>query len=401
MAKTMLITRVFPPQIGGNGQWMWELYSRLPCDQYVVVTNQVAGSADFDRTHNLQVVRLPFDLRSWGALGFRPALAYYRLYRRLSELMDEQKFTSIHASNFLPEGFLAWMLFRRFKLPYTVYVHGEELNIAATSRELSWMTRQVYRDAAQVICNSVNTANLLKSGWPVAPERVHVMHPGVDTQTFRPAPPDPNTRHQFGWHDRPVILTVGRLMKRKGHEQIIHVLPDIANSIPDVLYAIVGDGEERDALERLVVELALKKHVVFHGELNRRDLVSAFQQCDVFALPNRDHAGDIEGFGIVLLEAQACGKPVVAGDSGGTIEAMNSRSGRIIPNDQPGELVETLVGLLRHREQREQMGTAGREWVVRNFDWSGLAEQAAELFEGRSKPYGRPTQTSRTLVTSQ
>jgi phosphatidylinositol alpha-1,6-mannosyltransferase len=293
------------------------------------------------------------------------------------------------------------MLHRRFKLPYVVYVHGEELNIAGTSRELTWMTRRVYRDAERVICNSRNTAKLLQDGWPVSADRVHVMHPGVDTQLFQPAPRHPSTRCRLGWDDRPVILTVGRLLKRKGHERVIRALPKIANSIPDILYAIVGDGNERAKLHQLVADLGLKTHVMFHGELDRCGLIHAYQQCDLFALPNCDDAGDFEGFGIVLLEAQACGKPVVAGESGGTVEAMNvPYSGRIIQNSEPNELVQTLVELLGDREQLEQMGRAGRQWTVNNFDWSILAEHAARFFSDRWPPDETASESHQTLVGS-
>jgi phosphatidylinositol alpha-1,6-mannosyltransferase len=141
--------------------------------------------------------------------------------------------------------------------------------------------------------------------------------------------------------------------------------------------------------------------VVFHGELNHLDLVSVYQQCDVFALPNHGDAGDIEGFGIVLLEAQACGRPVVAGESGGTIEAMNSpRSGHVIPSLQRKKLVRTLVDLLGDGEQRERMGQEGREWVVKNFDWPILAEQASLLFSGRVRQPDRSSETDRILVAS-
>jgi len=385
MNKTLVISRVFPPQVGGNGRWMWELYSRMPPGECLVAAAQFPGSESFDQPNELPVLRVPMQLSSWGILGWRRCAAYYAIYAQLHRIARERSIQSIHASNCLPEGFLAWMLSRRLGLPYLVYVHGEELNITSKSRELTWMVGRVFRDAAQLISNSQNTSQLLCKTWPVVAERVYVMHPGVDTEKFRPAPYNSEARRKLRWNDRSIVLTVGRLVKRKGHERIIRALPQISRSVPDVLYAIVGDGDERQCLQQVVTDLALNDRVVFHGELDSRDLVSAYQQCDVFAMPNHEVQGDFEGFGIVFLEAQACGKPVIAGDSGGTVEAINSpRSGLIIRNGQSDELSQTLIDLFLDRERRERMGRAGRDWVEMNFDWRLLVKEACRVFAGAS-----------------
>jgi glycosyltransferase involved in cell wall biosynthesis len=154
-------------------------------------------------------------------------------------------------------------------------------------------------------------------------------------------------RDGLGWGDRPVILTVGRLQKRKGHDQLILALPKIRQAIPDVLYSIVGEGEERSSLESLVAREGLGDHVQFVGHPNDEELVRCYQQCDLFVLPNRQVAKDIEGFGMVLLEAQACGKPVVAGASGGTAETMRiPETGHVVPCDTPEHLADLVVKLL-------------------------------------------------------
>jgi phosphatidylinositol alpha-1,6-mannosyltransferase len=386
MAKTLVISRVFPPEVGGNGRWMWELYSRLPPGEFLVVAAQFHGAELFERPNELPVIRLPMQLSSWGILGWRRSAAYYAIYVRLRRIACEQAIQAIHASNCLPEGVLAWMLSRRLGLPYLVYVHGEELNIAAQSRELTWMVGRVYRDAAQLIANSRNTAQLLCETWPESAKRVYVMHPGVDTEKFKPAPYNPEDRRKLRWDNRSVVLTVGRLMKRKGHERIIRALPQISRSVPNVLYAIVGDGDERQRLMQVVADLALNDRVVFHGELDSHDLVTAYQQCDVFAMPDHEVQGDFEGFGMVFLEAQASGKPVIAGDSGGAGEAINSpHSGLIVRSDRSDELSQTLIHLFLDRERRERMGRAGRDWVVRNFDWRLLVKEACRIFANASR----------------
>src|SRR5262249_56405909 len=137
---------------------------------------------------------------------------------------------------------------------------------------------------------------------------VTVRHPGVDTGGFVPAPPDPAARARLGWHGRRVILTVGALQKRKGQDMLIRALPAIRARCPEVLYAVAGEGWERPYLEALVDELGVRGAVQFRGIPEDDDLIRCYQQCDLFALPNRRIGWDFEGFGIVLLEAQACGK---------------------------------------------------------------------------------------------
>jgi phosphatidylinositol alpha-1,6-mannosyltransferase len=381
MGKTLVISRVFPPEVGGNGRWMWELYSRLPRDEYLIAAGQYPGDQSFDAAHGLSIVRLPLHLDSWGAFGWRRGTAYYGLHSTLRRVVREHKIERVHASNCLPEGFLAWTLRRRIGLPYLVFAHGEELAIAATSRELEWMARRAYGDAALVIANSRNTARMLVDRWNVSAANVCVIHPGIDTHEYRPVPPDPSERRRLGWHNRRVILTVGRLMKRKGHAAVLRAMPEISRSIPDVLYAIVGDGEERASLEQLSNDLKLKDRVLFHGELDNERVKIAHQQSDLFVMANREVDGEVEGFGIVLLEAQACGKPVIAGDSGGTAEAVNApHTGRIVPQDRPDELARTIVELLRDQALCERMGRLGREWVERRFDWTVLVPQVSAAF---------------------
>jgi phosphatidylinositol alpha-1,6-mannosyltransferase len=274
-------------------------------------------------------------------------------------------------------------------VPYTCYVHGEELHFPG--RELAWLRRRVFRGAAMVIANSRNTWRLLRDEWDVPEGKLRLMYPGVDVERFVPAERDVEARARLGWGNRKVVLTVGRLQKRKGHDMLIRALPEIRRSVPDVLYAIVGDGDERKSLERLVVELGLAEFVQFRGETSDEELIRCYQQCDLFVLPNRDVNGDFEGFGMVLLEAQACGKPVVAGASGGTAETMSiPETGQVVCCDRPDELAMLVSQLLANEALRGTMGEAARAWAVERFSWESLSRQAYELFFGEPAPSASP-----------
>lgn len=381
--RRLLVTEVFPPQAGGSGRWLSELYRRLPHENLVIAAGQHPQQAEYDRVHDLSITRLPLHFSSWGLLGLASLKQYYSAYRALKKLVKQHRIEVLHCGKCLPEGLLAWFLQRRFGLPYICYVHGEELSIAAGSRELFWWASRVLRGAARVIANSQNTASLLRGAWGVGESQIRVLHPGADTEYFRPAPRSDQVRVGLGWRGRRVVLTVGRLQKRKGHDMLIRALPEVRRAVPDVLYAIIGDGEERAALEALVGQLDLGGHVQFLGEVPDATSLSCYQQCDLFALPNRQVGDDFEGFGMVLVEAQACGTPVLAGNSGGTSETMElGRTGFVIPCETPGPLASFLAELLGMPERLVDMGRAARTWAVQAFDWEALCRQAESLFEG-------------------
>jgi phosphatidylinositol alpha-1,6-mannosyltransferase len=378
--KSLLITEVFPPQTGGSGRWLYELYRRLPAGSASVAAGEYAGAEEFDREQALRIERMPLSWANWGFFSPRGSSQYWGAMRRLMKRVQAERPQAIHCGKVLPEGWLAWMIKLRTGLPYWIYVHGEELAYGKQSRELGWMMRRVFAAASGVIANSRNTAELLAEEWRLPAAKLHTLNPGVDAGRFCPADRDRDVRERLGWGERPVVLTVGRLQKRKGQDMLIRALAAIRVHVPDVLYSIVGDGDQRGTLESLVGELGLAEHVEFRGEPGDAELIDCYQQCDLFVLPNRTVDGDFEGFGMVLVEAQACGRPVIAGDSGGTRETMRvGQTGLIVDCTRPELLAAAVVELLSDAARRGQMGKAAREHVLECFDWPRLASQAAGI----------------------
>jgi phosphatidylinositol alpha-1,6-mannosyltransferase len=297
-------------------------------------------------------------------------------------LVRQHSINQIHCGTLLPEGWIGLLAKRRFGIPYLCYVHGEELNIGRQSRELGWMMRKVLRSAHMVIANSRNTATVLQSQWSVSDSQLRLMHPGVDIERFVPAARSAEVRRRLGWDNRPVVLTVGRLQARKGQDHFILSMDQIRRAQPNLLYVIIGDGEQRAYLEQLGRQRGLQESVQLRINCDDEDLIHCYQQCDLFALPNREVNGDFEGFGMVLLEAQACGRPVLAGTSGGTAETLlPGKTGRVVRCEQTEPLARAVIDLLSDRQKLETMGQAARQWVVERFDWKVLSRQASELFE--------------------
>lgn len=379
--KILLLTEVFPPQHGGSGRWFWEIYHRFPTDVVQVAAGLYPDADVFDEQHDLQISRLPLTLSTWGVASWTGFKGYWNSVRRVIKIVRRDRITMLHTGRSLPEGVMAMTVKMLTGIPYVCYVHGEDINTAWSSRELVMLTRQALHRANLCIANSHNTARLLREDWDVPEANIQVIHPGVDTERFIPAARSKEARQALQWGARPVILTVGRLQQRKGHDIFLQSLPAIKETFPNVLYSIIGDGQERSRLQKLVEELKLQDNVEFRGETTDSELVSCYQQCDLFALPNREVDGDIEGFGMVLLEAQACGTPVLAGDSGGTAETMCvGETGLIVDCTTTEKLSLAVVELLSDNERRARMGVAARNWVVQRFDWSALAREASRLF---------------------
>jgi phosphatidylinositol alpha-1,6-mannosyltransferase len=379
--KTLVVSDNFPPKKGGSGRWFWEIYRRLPREQFVIAAGEAPDQEAFDRKHDLRVERVPLTLKSWGIKNWEGMSGYWSATTRLARLVRSERVGFVHCGRVLPEGVMALTLKWRFGVPYLCYVHGEDVTTARESREYVFLVRQVLRGASLLIANSRNTQRILCDEWAVPRERVQVLHPGVDSTRFVPASRDCAIRQAMGWGTRRVVLTVGRLQKRKGHDQMIRALRLLRDEFPELLYCIIGDGEERGELERLIRSEQVQEQVQLLGEADDARLIAAYQQCDLSILPNRQIGEDIEGFGMVLLEAQACGKPVIAGASGGTSEAVNAPlTGLVVPCETPEGIATAMAPLLRDEARRLAMGRAAREWAAGKFEWSALAVQAGSVF---------------------
>lgn len=338
-------------------------------------------AAEFDRTHTLSVVRWPLTLNSWGLFSFSGLKQYLSLFSLLSNLIRKEKITRIHCGRSIPEGVLCWLAWKLKRIPYLCYIHGEELATYQTSKELKWLSMRVFEGARMLIVNSKNTCALISVYIPSCRHKIRILNPGVDTGYFKPHSPDPVVKKRLGWDDRVVVLSVGRLQKRKGHDHTILAMEYVRERIPNILYAIIGDGKELEYLKDLTAKKNLNHSVLFMGEMQDSALLECYQQCDLFVLANREVNGDIEGFGMVLVEAQACGRPVIAGDSGGTSETMiPGTTGLIVDCRDPKILADAICSVLGDMNKSQEMGKRAREWVQNTFEWNHLVTKARDLF---------------------
>ena len=381
MKKTLLLTENFPPKEGGSGRWFWELYSRLPNDKVLIVANDTPEGREFDKTHELDIVRIELESTEWGLASTKGLGFYWETIRKVLKLIKEHGIEEVHCGRVIPEGVIARALKLLAGARYNCFVHGEDVETAATSREHSLLVKNVCKNASMLICNSENTANIVRKLGFDSGSKCEVLHPGVDTSRFEVAAPDTSFRQKMGWSGKRVLLTVGRLQRRKGQDFLIKSMPALLKEFPDLFYAVVGRGECYDELISLVDQHKLHDNVCVYPDMDDEALIKCYQQCDIFILPNRTIDNDIEGFGMVLVEAQVCGKPVIAGDSGGTRETMNiGKTGHIIDCSSTENLLKELSPILRNREIVDgEVDIA--DYAKKRFNWDQHVAKAKRLFK--------------------
>lgn len=373
----LVITELYLPTKGGTAVWFDEVYRRLGGKEIHVVTADVPGADVHDRNHPNTIHRLK--LRRVGWLKPESLGMYAKIFVRSLQVMWSQPIDGIHAGRVLPEGLVGLMLARIFRKPLVVYAHGEEITTWRQPVKFRVM-KATYRHADKVIANSEFTRDeLLKLG--VNPARIVLIYPGVDTDRFRPGLPCQDLKRAIGLGpSQKLLLSVGRLSRRKGFDMVIQALPKVLNSGVDAHYALIGIGEDWEFLHRLANECEVADRVHFLGHVPAEDLPRWYNACDIFVMPNREINGDTEGFGMVFIEAAACGKPSIAGKAGGTGAAVvDGETGVRIDGGNLEDLSRSIVALLKDVRLPQAMGASALRRAANHFGWERIAERTQEV----------------------
>lgn len=366
--KVLLLTWDYPPAHGGIQIWMFELARRLPDARVTVFARAATGDAGFDAGARIRVRRLRSAVRG-------PVPWVFRLCGATLRSCIVARPDLIVCGHVLAAP-AALVVRRVFGVPYVVFAYGYEIRRRRRQRIVS----RLLRGADMVIaCSRFTRSAVLGHG--VAPERVRVLHPGVDPDRFRPELGG-RAAHPNG--DARIMLSVARLTELyKGHDTAIRALPLIKAKCPDARYVIAGDGPLGDYLVRLARSVGVERDVVFLGELADEALADLYRSSDVLVLLSRESAseGGAEGFGIVSLEAAACGKPVVAGRSGGLLDAVvDGETGILVDPLDTGAAAQAIVSVLQDPALARRLGEAGRRRVLEGFTWDAMAAEARRLF---------------------
>ncbi len=386
MARTLLVTNDFPPRAGGIQNYLQALVDRLPAGEVAVYAPAWPGAAEFDAALPYPVHRHPTSL-----MLPLPAVA-----RRAAALARAHEATTAWFGAAAPLALLGPGLRRAAGIRRVVAsTHGHEVgwSMLPAARQV---LRRIGRDADAVTVVSRYTRGRIASAFGPA-AALEPLPPGVDAQLFRPDPVARATlRRRYGLGDAPVVTCVSRLVARKGQDQLVRALPLVRARVPGARLLLVGDGADAPRLRRLADAHGVAEHVVFTGAVAAADLPAHHAVGDVFALPCRTRGGglDVEGLGIVLLEASASGLPVVAGDSGGAPETVQDGvTGHVVGGRDLPALVASLTGLLADPARARAMGAAGREWMLRDWALPALVRRLHGLLAGApaSTPTADPT----------
>lgn len=378
--RIALLTDAFLPHAGGSRVYYFNLYTRLAREfrqSVFVLTTRTASATLFDRVATFpgfKIVRRSGPLPDW---RIQRVTAVIRVFCEALVLRISGRADMLHAGDLFPQGLAcAWMKML-LGTPYLVFAHGEEITQTSRFRFQPAVRDLIYRRAdAVVAANDFARGLLLKSG--VESDRIHTIYPGVDSVRFSPR--STAAAEECGPTRRLTMLSVGRLVPHKGHRILLEALSALPAAIPRPRYLIAGDGPEREGLIAQAKTLGLANDVMFLGKVSEEELAGLYNACDVFALANCDRRGCVEGFGMVFLEAGACGKPVLAGRTGGTAGAVvEGVTGLMFDPEDSEEVSSALNQMLGSAELRRRMGQAGRQRAIQRFSWDESARRLHDV----------------------
>jgi phosphatidylinositol alpha-1,6-mannosyltransferase len=365
--RHLLVTNDFPPKVGGIQTYLWELWRRLPPATFAVLTTAHPDAPAFDAAQPFRVERVPGTVL-WPTPDLR---------RRIDAMAADLDAGFVVLDPALPLGAVGPQLAR----PYLVVAHGAEIPVAARIPVVGAVLARVLRGGAGAVAGGNYAAAELTraAGRPVD---VAAIPPGVDTRRFVPVPePErPAIRRSLGLpEDGPLVVNVGRLVPRKGADVLIEAVARLRSLHPDLTLAVAGAGRDRQRLERLATQR--RAPVRFLGRVADDRLPALYACADVFAAPNRARWGGLEqeGFGIVFVEAAACGIPQVAGDSGGAPEAVvHGETGLLVERPgNPSEVASALERLIGDPPERCRLGRQSRRRAEDLFAYDVLAARLA------------------------
>ncbi|MEU5085916.1 glycosyltransferase family 4 protein [Streptomyces sp. NPDC021356] len=379
MHKTLVVTNDFPPRPGGIQAFLHNMALRLEPERLVVYASTwkrsaegVRATAAFDAEQPFTVVRD----RTTMLLPTPDAT------RRAAGLLREHGCTSVWFGAAAPLGLMAPALRRAGAERLVATTHGHEAGWAQLPAARQLLRRVGESTDTITYLGEYTRSRIAAALTPGAASRMVRLPPGVDEKTFHPGSGGHELRARLGLAGRPVVVCVSRLVRRKGQDTLIRSMPAILAAEPDAVLLIVGGGPYEKDLRRLARETGVAASVRFTGPVPWSELPAHYGAGDVFAMPCRTRRGglDVEGLGIVYLEASATGLPVVAGDSGGAPDAvLDGETGWVVRGDAPEETADRITTLLGDPELRRRMGERGRRWIEEKWRWDLLAERLEEL----------------------
>ena len=375
--RLAMITQDFPPDIGGTQRYALELANRLAasCGDFLLLAPDIPGGSSFDAELDFEVQRV----------GGSYNLHWYHAYRRLSNLRATRPFDAV-----LHIQWSTALLTNRLRngsrpIPNVIIAHGRELLFNPFSggplnAAYQALRRSVLSRSAAIVAISDQTATIARRLAAATP--VTIVYNGTDPEKMKP---DPSVANPFRRPGQRIILSMSRLVYRKGVDLLIRALPAVRARVGDVRLLVAGAGPEEAALHELANETEVRAHVDFVGATPPEGAARYYNMCDVFAMCARESHTDIEGFGLVYLEANACLKPVVGSRVGGVPSAIvDGETGFLVDAEDVGQISDALSRILLDDELARRMGEAGRRRVVEYYNWDRIHDEVLALLKSKT-----------------
>lgn len=376
--RLALITQDFTPAVGGIETYSLELAKRFYqwSDYFCVIAPRNEGAVEKDQQLEFDVwrVKTKNSLLGWAALLSIPQ----RIHANKIDSVFHTQWMTLPVSVFMKKTGIIKNIY--------VAAHARELfnpfpKNSFTARLYHWYKLQMFKHVDRFFPVSDYTKGLLRNDG-IPDEKIEIVINGTNPDFFKPEQPDNSIVKELGLTDKKVLLTITRLVSRKGIDTVLRAMPGIVHEFPDVKYVVVGEGPQGQELKKITSELGLEKHVIFAGKVPYDRIVDYYNLCDIFIMPSKTEIPDVEGFGIVFLEANACAKPVIGSKSGGIPSAvLDNQTGLLVKEGSISELEAATIKLLKDSELAEQLGQNGRKRVLEQANWDASARRIFSMIQ--------------------
>ncbi|MDO9399090.1 MAG: glycosyltransferase family 4 protein [bacterium] len=358
--KTLLFTLEYPPWRGGVANYYGNLVKYWPEPSEVFVLDKKNGL-----------------INNW----------FFALLK-LWQVVKQKKINYVLVGQILPLGTATYLISKIIKIKYAVFLHGMDFTFAVQRPEKRWLIKRILKNSDKIICCNNYVAGLAQKFYPEIKNKVVVVNPGVELNNQLAITNYELLKKKYSLDNKIILLSIGRLVKRKGFLEVIESLPEVLEKIPNLVYVIIGDGVELNNLQTKISELKLSDKVFIITNVNDQERNNWLNLCDIFIMPAKDINGDFEGFGIVYLEANMAGKPVIAGNSGGVGDAVidnfngllvGSLASKALEAKLPKSLSNVIIELAEDPSLRQKLGEQGRQRAIKEFNWNKQARKILNI----------------------
>lgn len=356
MKKTLIITNDFLPNRGGVANYWQNLCQNLPFDMFIVYTKDLG-----------QLPKLEYKI-----VKFKDQ--WLKLFNQILQIIKNHQIDQIIPAQPLPYGTIALILKKFYKIPYILSFHGMDIIYAQKQWRKKFLVTKIIKNADKIICNSEFTKQKVldccqtKAGFEIIYPCSNLSHKsGIDFT---------NILQKYNLQNKEIILSVGRLEKRKGFDMVIESLPEILKKQPNASYIIIGSGQELSYLQNIIKQLNLESKVQILQNIDNNELKHFYAACDLFVNPDRNIDGDVEGFGIVFLEAAIFAKPAICGNESGSAEAVLDKiTGFHVDPRNKKQIASAVIKLLENKQLAQKLGQAAQKRALTNFTWQKQSQK--------------------------